>query len=171
MSHKCLTSYVTRLHNSTCFCALYAHTYLTLLIYIAGDFVHFTSVSDTVWWSCMPAISYNTLHSVINLMSDCFYWFKFAWDCTLHFVVITLFPKQYSSSLVLSASFPGPTHLFLQHSKLAWWGPGNKTISIMYTCEPSWAMCATSTVSLQHEEIVGAFQIIGGAHAFHCFRS
>ena len=48
VSHKCLTSYVTRLHNSTCFCALYAHTYLTLLIYIAGDFVHFTSVSDTV---------------------------------------------------------------------------------------------------------------------------
>ena len=39
---------VIRLLNSTCFYTLYAHTYLTLLIYIAGDFVHYTSVSDIV---------------------------------------------------------------------------------------------------------------------------
>ena len=70
-----------------------------------------------------------------------------------------IFPKKHSSSL--SASFPVPSQLVLQHSNLAWWGPGNETISIMYTCEPSWAKaCVALQLSLQHEEIVGAFQII-----------
>ena len=35
--------------NSAWFYTLYGHTYLTLLIYTAGDFVHFTSVSDIVF--------------------------------------------------------------------------------------------------------------------------
>ena len=109
------------------------HIYLTLLIYIAGDFVHFTSVSDT----CL-LLHYFT-QCILSPTSEWFYRFEFVCDCTSHFAVIIFFQKKHSSSLILLASFPGPFQLMLQHCKLAWWGPGNEAISTMYTCEPSWA--------------------------------
>ena len=139
---------VIRLLSSACFCTLYAHTYLTLLIYIAGDFVYYTSVSDIVWrWFCMPAIT--LLYTMyINLMSDYFYWFEFVRDCTLHFLVITFFKEALEFIDIISLISRSRPAL-LQHCKLAWWRPGNETISIMYTCEPSWVKaCVALQLSL-----------------------
>ena len=87
----------------------------------------------------------------INLMSDYFYWFEFARDCTLHFLVITFFSKEALEFIDITSLIPRPrpAAALLQHCKLGWWGPGNETISIMYTCEPSWAKaCVAFQLSL-----------------------
>ena len=111
-----------------------------LLVIVIFFLLH--NVTSDYWWFCTCPCSYLTQMCAFIHPHK---WFEC--DCTLHFVdLITFF---YSSSLIFSASFPVPGHLVLQHCKLAWWGPGNETINIMYTCEPSWAKaCVALQLSL-----------------------
>ena len=129
------------------------------------------------WWFCtlyickgdivcrLYAGNYNTLCIMCILipMSDCFYWFKFVCDCTLHFVVITFFFQRstyihwyYQPHSQAPASFVAALQASLVETS-EW---DYKHFVYLWTILGQ-SMCGFSTVSLQDEEIVGAFQIIG----------
>ena len=119
-------------------------------------------------WYCLQIVCWQLQYFMHNVyMSDCFYWFKFVW-LYIAFSSNYIFSKEALKFIDIISLIPRPRPpcvAALQASLVETWEWDYKHYVYLWTILGQ-IMCGSSTVSLQHEEIVGAFQIIGVFHSF-----